>query len=62
MPSGKPAGQRCLNLSSDNLCTIHGKTDYPLFCRGLKPSEEMCGDSDEEAMVYLEGLEKKTAG
>ncbi len=61
MPTGKPAGERCFNLTSDNRCSIHEKAEYPPFCRGLKFSEEMCGNSQEQAMNYLAELEKKTA-
>ncbi len=61
MPDGKPAGVRCVNLSTDNTCLIHGQPDYPLVCQGLTASREMCGDTYEEAFDYLERLEKLTA-
>lgn len=57
MAFGKPAGMRCVNLSSSNTCVIHSAADYPAVCRNLKPSFEMCGNSREDAMAYLERLE-----
>lgn len=60
MPNGKPAGVRCVNLSDDNKCTIHDREDYPAVCRNLKADREMCGDTREEALDYLERLEELT--
>ena len=60
MPDGKPAGTRCVQLTPDNRCMLFGKPERPKFCAGLKPSEEMCGNSTEEAMDYLKYLEQKT--
>jgi Fe-S-cluster containining protein len=60
MPRGKPAGARCRNLNVDNLCSIYGTREYPAVCENFKPSEEMCGDRNEQAMAYLENLEKLT--
>ena len=60
MQKGKPAGVRCVNLSDSNTCTIYNRKDYPEVCRDLKPAEEMCGSSFEEAFAYLSRLEKLT--
>jgi Fe-S-cluster containining protein len=60
MPEGKPAGVRCVNLTEANACRIHGTADYPEFCRGLRPSQEMCGEKNEEAFAYLARLEALT--
>ncbi|MDF2611061.1 MAG: hypothetical protein K0R92_2535 [Lachnospiraceae bacterium] len=60
MPYGKPAGVRCIQLSADNKCRIFGKSDRPAVCGSLKASKEMCGNSSEEAYLYLEYLEKAT--
>lgn len=57
MPYGKPAGVRCINLDEKNRCTIYTGKNYPKFCKGLKPSFEMCGDSNEYAFEYLKKLE-----
>lgn len=60
MPNGKPAGVRCIQLTEDNLCKIFGKPERPTVCSSLKPSLEMCGRTREDAMRYLEELEKAT--
>ncbi|MBN2325245.1 MAG: YkgJ family cysteine cluster protein [Spirochaetes bacterium] len=60
MPHGKPAGVRCVNLTKNNICAIHGRGDYPEVCRDLVPSKEMCGGSFEEAFRYLSDLEFRT--
>jgi uncharacterized protein len=61
MPQGKPAGVRCANLTDANLCAIHGSPLRPEFCRSLKPSAEMCGESAAEAVRVLMELEFQTA-
>jgi Fe-S-cluster containining protein len=61
MPDGKPAGVRCVQLSEDNRCLIFGSPERPAVCVSLRPGQEMCGASDEEAMVYLTGMEIATA-
>lgn len=60
MPGGKPAGVRCVNLSVENECLIHGQPNYPDVCRNLTPVQEMCGENSIEAMHYLENLERLT--
>src|SRR5688572_9263323 len=57
MPSGKPAGVRCVQLSEDNRCLLFGKPERPAVCVSLRPSLEMCSDSNEAALVYLTELE-----
>lgn len=61
MPHGKAAGQRCIQLGADKRCQIFGKPERPAFCGGLQPSEEMCGSSREQAMLWLAELERATA-
>jgi len=60
MPYGKPAGVRCVQLSSDNCCLIYDKPDKPVVCSHLRPLDEMCGHTFEEAYVYLQLLEQHT--
>jgi len=60
MPEGKPAGVRCIHLTDDLRCAIFGQTGRPACCAGLKPSQEMCGDSREEALAFLTWLENAT--
>lgn len=60
MPGGKPAGVRCIQLTDDNRCAIFDSPERPAVCARLRPMREMCGNSFEEAMSYLEWLEKET--
>jgi Fe-S-cluster containining protein len=61
MPQGKAAGVRCVQLTADNRCRLFGQPERPQVCVNLRPSEEMCGQTREEAMVYLDMLERLTA-
>lgn len=61
MPKGKPAGVPCIHLSPRSACAIYEDPRRPACCAGLKPSAEMCGNSREEALAYLEALERATA-
>ena len=60
MPHGKPAGVRCIQLTGDNRCRLFGQPERPAVCVQLRPSAEMCGETAEEAMVYLARLELVT--
>ncbi|EJN00837.1 YkgJ family cysteine cluster protein [Herbaspirillum sp. YR522] len=60
MPDGKPANVRCVQLAADNRCLIFGKPERPSFCGGLQASEEMCGDTREQAIRWLFQLENAT--
>lgn len=60
MPKGKPAGVRCAQLLDDERCAVFGKPERPAFCGGLRPSAEMCGESREQAMLWLSSLELAT--
>lgn len=61
MPHGKPAGVRCVQLTLDNRCLLFGKPERPAVCSTLRPSQEMCGHTTEEALTYLTKLERETA-
>jgi uncharacterized protein len=61
MPRGKPAGVRCAQLTEDNRCRLFGLPERPAVCASLRPSEEMCGASNEEALLRLTLLERATA-
>ena len=61
MPNGKPAGVRCVQLDAENRCRIFGQPERPLFCGGLQPAPDMCGDSREQAIRWLDDLERMTA-
>lgn len=60
MPNGKPAGMRCIQLADDQRCRIFGQPERPAFCGGLQPSGEMCGASREQAIRWLNELERAT--
>ena len=61
MPRGKPAGVRCIQLDDHNRCRLFGLPERPAVCGGLRPQAEMCGDSNEHALLWLQRLEKLTA-
>ena len=60
MPQGKPAGVRCVQLTEDNRCKLFGKPERPAVCILLRPSEEMCGHSTQDALQHLTFLERVT--
>ncbi|NHC61946.1 YkgJ family cysteine cluster protein [Paenalcaligenes suwonensis] len=60
MPQGKPAGIPCIQLDQQLRCKIFGLPERPSCCSGLQPSEEMCGDTREEALIWLGTLERLT--
>jgi Fe-S-cluster containining protein len=60
MPDGKPAGVRCIQLDDANGCRIFGSPARPAVCASLRPSAEMCGESREQALAWLDRLEKET--
>ena len=59
-PFGKLAGVRCGQLSEDLRCAIFTGPQRPACCAGLKPSLEMCGNNQAEALAYLDWLEEAT--
>lgn len=60
MPGGKPAGLRCVQLTPDNLCRLFGHASRPAVCGRLRPEEEMCGTTTEEALRWLTEVERLT--
>jgi uncharacterized protein len=57
---GKPAGLPCPHLDADLRCRLFGRPERPAVCGSLSPSAEMCGETREQAMFYLETLEQAT--
>lgn len=49
-----------MQLLPDLRCALFGKPERPAFCASLRPTEEMCGASREEALAHLTGLERAT--
>lgn len=60
MPQGKRAGERCIQLTDENRCSLFGKPERPQVCINFEPSLEMCGTTHEHAFHYLEQIEKIT--
>lgn len=60
MPHGKPAGIPCVQLLPDLRCALFGRPERPAFCANLRPSEEMCGASRDDALGYLARMERQT--
>ena len=61
MPNGKPAGERCLQLSVENLCNIFGRPERPAVCSEFDADPEVCGNSSEEAINLIGWWEQMTA-
>jgi hypothetical protein len=60
MPAGKPAGVRCIQLTTDNRCAIFGDPRRPAVCASLQPEPMMCGDEYVYALDWLTALETAT--
>ncbi|MBV8500168.1 MAG: YkgJ family cysteine cluster protein [Paucibacter sp.] len=56
----KPAGVRCIQLDEQDRCKLFGRPERPTVCGSLQPSADMCGDSREQAMLWLSGLDAAT--
>ena len=61
MPAGKPAGIRCIQLTTDNYCLLFGLDSRPDVCSGFKAMADDCGNSDDEALNLLAALELATS-
>lgn len=61
MPNGKAAGERCLQLSAENLCIIFGQPERPAVCSAFEADIEVCGNSREEAIRLIGWWERMTA-
>jgi uncharacterized protein len=61
MPHGKPAGIPCVQLDEQLRCRLFGLTQRPQVCSSLQPSHDMCGSSPEQAMIWLDQLDRLTA-
>ena len=59
MPEGKPAGTRCIHLTSDWKCAIIDSPDRPKVCGDFLAEKLVCGNSQQEAMENLADLEGK---
>lgn len=61
MENGKPAGVRCVQLDEHGLCRLFGDPRRPAVCASLRPTREMCSDSDAQALRWLTQLEALTS-
>ncbi len=61
LPRGKPAGVACVQLDDRLRCRLFGQPGRPAVCAALRPSQEMCGDTREQALCWLSNLECQTA-
>ncbi len=61
MPFGKPAGMRCVQLSSENHCLIFGQPERPNVCSEFSPELDVCGNGSEEAVFLIRRLELETS-
>jgi hypothetical protein len=57
LPHGKPAGKPCVQLLPGCRCALFGKPARPAVCVSLRPTEEMCGATRDEALARLRQLE-----
>lgn len=60
LPGGKPAGVPCPHLTATRLCALFGHPERPAVCGGLRPERQMCGETAEYALRWLEELESAT--
>lgn len=60
MPDGKPAGMRCIQLDSENLCLLFGMSSRPTVCLGFRAMADVCGTSRDDALWLLGELEFQT--
>lgn len=60
MEGGKPAGIRCIQLTTDGRCLLFGLASRPAVCSSLRPTADMCGDCSDDAMRNLTAWEQET--
>jgi Fe-S-cluster containining protein len=61
MPDGKKAGERCIQLDSENLCKLFSLPERPDLCDRFKADIDVCGLSNEQALENLIYLEQITS-
>ncbi|WP_462157925.1 YkgJ family cysteine cluster protein [Pseudoalteromonas sp. GB56] len=60
MPNGKKAGERCIQLDTNNLCKLFGKPSRPAVCAQFSATEDVCGFNNAQAMWRITQLEALT--
>ena len=58
MPNGKPAGVRCIYLTSDMACQLFASPERPSFCASFKAEASVCGSSRDEALSIIKMIER----
>ena len=61
MPHGKPAGERCLHLSVEQLCQLFGQPERPAVCSDFKADIDVCGNDQADAINLIGWWEQMTA-
>ncbi|TDJ25780.1 MAG: YkgJ family cysteine cluster protein [Gammaproteobacteria bacterium] len=61
MPGGKPAGVRCIQLTSERKCALFGKPERPKVCLDFKADVAVCGRDRITALRLLGELEKQSS-
>lgn len=61
MPNGKPAGERCLHLSTEQLCGLFGRPERPAVCGAFQAEPDVCGSNQDEAIRLIGWWEEMTA-
>ena len=60
MPQGKPAGVRCVHLTSELRCAIFADPRRPATCAAFAADPQFCGDTAEQALLILSQLDEDT--
>jgi len=60
MPQGKPAGVRCIHLTTENLCALFGRPERPCICVNFNADPQLCGRSTDQALANISMLERLT--
>jgi hypothetical protein len=50
----------CAQLMDDYRCAVFGQPERPAVCRALRPEMNMCGETREHAIEWLDRLEQAT--
>ncbi len=60
MPQGKPAGDHCVQLNDQLLCSLFGDPSRPKVCKSFRANTETCGSDRADALRNLFELEVMT--
>ncbi|MCQ4295100.1 YkgJ family cysteine cluster protein [Pseudomonas stutzeri] len=61
MPHGKPAGEPCVQLDANLLCSLFGDPRRPAVCSAFAADPVCCGENRGDAIRLLGWLEQETA-